>query len=292
MTDLADRPDVSPELRLVPHAFRETFGRPAEGVWYAPGVVGLMPGACVCARWGAIVAGERRTDGVLELVSINKPAEPVRMSLSRFTSVDVPRWARPVARIVERLEPGGATLLCSVDLPAGSGLSSPNALACAAALALRDLCRREMPLGHLVDLVRQCSSPDLVEAAFAGYSTGVDLAGAALLVIDTRVRADVPVALRDAFSPAGDLGCRLTAYHRAQASVREQDMAVEAALAGGALGASMLVDEPGRPAVALTQPPRLSTVRAYVSDAFRCDQARAPRYLTIRPAAGTTRISP
>jgi galactokinase len=289
MTDLADRPDVSPELRLVPHAFRETFGRPATGVWYSPGIVGLLPGVSVCARWGAIVAGERRDDGILEVVSINRPAEPWRISPAEFTSVNVPAWAQPVAQLVSSLRPGGATLMCSVDLPAGSGLASPKALACATALALRDLWRPEMPLEQLIPLT---GSP----AAFTGYSGGLDLAGSALLVIDTRIRRDTPAPQPD--FPAVDctsvsaLARCLTAYHQAGVSEAEQDLAVDAALSAGALGASMLVDEPGRPVAVLVDPSRIATVRAYVSDAFRREGVLAPRYLTIRPSAGATRITP
>jgi galactokinase len=291
MTDLADRPDVSPELRLVPHAFREVFGRPATGVWYAPGVVRLMPGASVCARWGAIVAGEKRTDGILEVVSINKPAEPWRVELAGFTSVNPPSWAQPVAGVVSLLQPGGATLMCSVDLPAGSGLCSPDALACAAALALRDLWRPDLPMDQLIGLLGP-----VAPAAFAGYSVGLDLAGAGLLVVDTRIRRTEPQPQRD-FPPqhctsVSAFGRAMTAYHRAGDREPEQDLAVDAALAAGAYGASMLVDEPGRPVGVLVDPARLGAVRAYVSDAFRCEEVLAPRYLTIKASPGATRITP
>ncbi len=43
----------------------------------------------------------------------------------------------------------------------------------------------------------------------------------------------------------------LTAYHHAQDPDPEQNAVVYAALAAGARGASMLVDPPGSPAVAL-----------------------------------------
>ncbi len=291
MTDLADRPDVSPELRLVPHAFRETFGRPATGVWYSPGIVTLMPGVSVCARWGAIVAGERRTDGVLEVVSINKPAEPWRVPADEFTSVNPPVWAEPVSRVVSLLQPGGATLMCSVDLPAGSGLSSPAALACAAALALRDLWRPEMALESLVGLLGPTGA-----AAFAGYGVGLDLDGTGLLVIDTRIRREAPMPPRVVTpvccTSVSALGRSLTAHHRSGSREPAQDLAVDAALAAGAFGASSLVDEPGRPVSVLCEPDGLSAVRAYVSDAFRSGNALAPRYLTIKPAAGATRITP
>ncbi|MET0235092.1 MAG: hypothetical protein ABW224_10675 [Kibdelosporangium sp.] len=291
MTDLADRPDLAPELRLVPHAFREAFGRSAEGVWYAPGVVTLMPGMAVCARWGAIIAADRRDDGLVELTSINKPAEPVVLPLS----TTLPEWVKPVARVVERLQPGGVTLLCSVDLPAGSGLSSQTALACAAGLALRDLCRPGMPLGDLIEVIAECAPREPVEAAFAGYEVGLDIEDARLLVVDTRVRRDTAVRLNDVAIRRGpslpDLGRHLTAFHRAQEAAPEQDVVVNAALLGGAFGASMLVDGPGRPAVSLVAAGRVSAVRAYVSDAFRRRELPAPRYLTVRPSGGARRIT-
>lgn len=291
MTDLADRPDLAPELRLVPHAFREAFGRSAEGVWYAPGVVNVMPGMAVCARWGAIVAGNRRDDGLLELTSINKPAEPVVLPLSET----LPEWVKPVARVVERLQPSGATLLCSVDLPAGSGLSSQTALACAAGLALRDLCRPGMPLDYLVNVIAECEPRSSVEAAFSGYEVGLDIEDARLLVIDTRVRRDTPIELNEiaarVCSSPDQLGRHLTAFHRAQEPEAGQEIAVNAALSGGAYGASMLVDGPGRPVVGLVAAGQVSSVRAYVSDAFRRHEFPAPRYLTVRPSGGARRIT-
>ncbi|ONI91352.1 hypothetical protein ALI144C_01330 [Actinosynnema sp. ALI-1.44] len=295
MIDLADRPDVAPELRLVPHAFREAFGRSAEGVWYAPGVVALTSELAVCGRWGAIVAGERRTDGVIELRSINKPAEPVVLPTE-----DVPAWALPVANVVDALRPCGATLLCSVDLPAGAGLSARTALACAAALALRDLCDPDIPLDYLVDVVTrshaQLHSHVRVEAAFAGYEVGVALGDARLLIVDTRIRRDTPARLADFAMPdsgsPGRLGPALTEFHRAQQPEAAQDIAVTAAVEAGALGATMLVDEPGRPIAALVRPESLAAVRAGVSGAFRRERLTAPRYLTIRPSQGARRITP
>jgi galactokinase len=291
VTDLADRPDLAPELRLVPHAFREAFGRPAQGLWYAPGVVNVLPGMAVCGRWGAIVAGERREDGLLELTSINKPAEPVVLTLTDA----LPEWVKPIARVAERLQPGGATLLCSVDLPAGSGLSSQTALACAAGLALRDLCLPGMPLDYLVNLIAECEPRSSVEAAFAGYEVGLDIEDARLLVVDTRVRCDTPIRLNEVAartcSSLSQLGQHLTAFHRAQEPGAGQDIAVDAALSGGAFGATMLVDGPGRPVACLVAADRVSSVRAHVSDAFRRSDLRAPRYLTVRPSGGARRIT-
>jgi galactokinase len=67
---------------------------------------------------------------------------------------------------------------------------------------------------------------------------------------------------------------------------------VGAAIEAGAFGASMLVDEPGRPVAVLAETSQLAAVRAYVSDACRVAEALAPRYLTIRPSPGAVRITP
>lgn len=287
VTDIADRPEVAPELRLVPHAFRETFGRPARGVWYAPGVVTLLGSISVCAKWGAIVAGDPRDDGVLELASINRPAERATL----FALDAVPAWAEPVAEVAERIGVGGgATLLCSVDLPRGAGLSSATALACAVALALRDMHRPELSIEDLVDLVPD-SSPAFFgsrgQAVFDRTAKPFDLAasGQRLLVVDTRIRRG-PSAPMTSVELDGDLGPALTAYHRTQDTDPEQDAVVEAALAAGAHGASALADDPGRPVVVLADADDVRTIRAAITAAC----AQAPRYLTVLPCRGAYRV--
>ncbi len=254
IADIADRPEVAPELRLVPHAFRRTFGRPATGVWYAPGVLNLLGGRVkVHAKWGAIVAGDRREDGTLELVSVNRPTERAVLP-----SGDVPAWAAPVLGLA-----GGATLMCSVDLPQGSGLSAGEALRTAVGLALRDL----------------------AGAAFEEETVAPpELPGQRLLVVDTRVRRPEPQVERPCVPPADDLGEALTAYHRAQDPDPEQDAVVVAALAAGARGASMLVDPPGRPAVALVDADLVPAVKRAITRAVELP----PRYLTVSPTALTS----
>lgn len=252
--DIADRPELAPELRLVPHAFRRTFGRPAEGVWYAPGVLNLLGGAVkVHAKWGAIVAGDRRDDGLLELVSVNRPTERALLP-----SQDIPAWAAPVAGSA-----GGATLMCSVDLPQGSGLSAGEALRTAVGLALRDLAGTTCDVVPAMDL---------------------DLPGQRLLVIDTRIRRAEPQEERPYTPQSDDLGAELTAYHHVQEPDPEQDAAVYAALAAGARGASMLVDPPGRPAVALVDADLVPAVKKAITKAVEIP----PRYLTITPASFNT----
>lgn len=254
MMDIADRPEIAPELRLVPHAFRRTFGRPAQGVWYAPGVLNLLGGKVkVHAKWGAIVAGDRRDDGRLELVSVNRPTERALLP-----SDEIPAWAAPVAGCV-----GGATLMCSVDLPQGSGLSAGEVLRTAVGLALRDLAGTTY------------EEPPAVE---------LDLPGQRLLVVDTRVRREEPQEELPYTGSIDDLGAALTAYHRAQDPDPEQDAVVFAALAAGARGASMLVDPPGRPAVVLVDADLVPAVKRAITKAVELP----PRYLTIAPAAFRT----
>ncbi|MDX8030237.1 hypothetical protein SK803_08440 [Lentzea sp. BCCO 10_0856] len=250
MMDIADRPEVAPELRLVPHAFRRTFGRAASGVWYAPGVLNLLGGAVkVHAKWGAIVAGDRRDDGRLELVSVNRPTERALLP-----SGEIPAWAAPVAG-----SEGGATLMCSVDLPRGSGLSAGEALRTAVGLALRDLAGSHY------------EEPPAVE---------LDLPGQRLLVVDTRVRREEPQVERPYAGQTEDLGAALTAYHHAQNPDPEQDAVVTAAVQAGARGASMLVDPPGRPAVVLVDADLVPAVKKAITKAVEVP----PRYLTIVPA--------
>ncbi|HEX7308007.1 hypothetical protein [Lentzea sp.] len=248
MTDIADRPGIAPELRLVPHAFRRAFGRPAEGVWYAPGVLNLLGGAVkVPAKWGAIVAGDRRDDGLLELISVNRPTERALLP-----SGDVPAWAEGVDAT------GGAALMCSVDLPRGSGLSAAEALRSAVALALADLAGEQ------------------VEEEQAGVP---DLPGQRLLVVDTRIRRPEPQVHRPYTPRTEDLGAALTAYHHAQRPDPEQNAVVYAALAAGARGASTLADPPGRPAVALVDADLVPAVKKAITRAVQTP----PRYLTIVP---------
>lgn len=250
MMDIADRPEVAPELRLVPHAFRRTFGRPATGVWYAPGVLNLLGGSVrVHAKWGAIVAGDRRDDGRLELVSVNRPTERALLPAE-----DIPAWAAPVAGSC-----GGATLMCSVDLPQGSGLSAGEALRTAVGLALRDL-----------------AGGDFAEPPAAE----LDLPGQRLLVVDTRVRRAELQEERPYSPHTGDLGAALTAYHHVQGPDPEQNAVVYAALAAGARGASMLIDPPGRPAVALVDADLVPAVKKAITKALETP----PRYLTIVPS--------
>jgi len=75
----------------------------------------------------------------------------------------------------------------------------------------------------------------------------------------------------------------------APAADEVQQIAVSAALDGGALGARMLVDGPGRPACALLRATLLTDVRRAIVAAFSARRLRIPRLLTVEPAAGPRR---
>lgn len=146
MVDLADQLDAEPEVRLVPSTYRTLFGRHPTGVWRAPGTVVPLADAdaalAVGVRWGAIAAASPREDGVLELRSMSHPAESVTVDSLAVGSV--PSWAVSPLAVVGALRAaghpiGGASILLSVDVPAGAGMGPEAAAGCAVGLAMRDL---------------------------------------------------------------------------------------------------------------------------------------------------------
>jgi galactokinase len=323
-TDLADRLGAAPELRLASYTYRELFGHPPAGVWHAPGTVTLLADGplrlTVAARWGAIVAAAPRGDGVIEAIRMNRPDERVHLTLAEAAAGAGPSWAGTALRGAR----AGATLLVNTDLPDGSGLGSAAATETAIGLALEDLVPGDTaaagdragaagPVGH---------RPGRALLGDRGLPFDLSAAGLRLMVIDTRVR-DLPqppivehssVTEAAAALEAGAfeaLGPMLTAAHAALADALAatvpagrsaapaadgaqqiddvQQIAVSAALDGGALGARMLVDGPGRPACALLRAPVLTDVRRAITAAFSARRLRAPRLLTIEPAAGPRR---
>jgi galactokinase len=321
-TDLADRLGAAPELRLASYTYRELFGHPPAGVWHAPGTVTLLADGplrlTVAARWGAIVAAAPRGDGVIEAIRMNRPDERVLLTLAEAAAGAGPSWAGTALRGAR----AGATLLVNTDLPDGSGLGAAAATETAIGLALEDLALEDLALGDLVigDLALEdtAGAGDRAGAAGpVGHRPGrallgdrglpfdLSAAGLRLMVIDTRVRdlpqppivEHAPVREAAAALEAGSfeaLGPMLTAAHAALAAAVPaaddvQQIAVSAALDGGALGARMLVDGPGRPACALLRATLLTDVRRAIVAAFSVRRLRIPRLLTVEPAAGPRR---
>ena len=219
--DFADRPDLPPELRLVPYAYGAEYGHPPAGVWHSPGVVTLLRDGdatlSVAARWGAIVAAEPRQDGLVELAWMNRPAERLRLPVTEVVpgagSARDAAALGPVWALREAGHPlGGVTLLVSVDLPVGSGVAAATATACAVAIALRDLFAPSVASAALAGIVAEglrrfgvaeadefgrCATALLGAAAqatlwrageVARFSFDSAAAGLRLMVVDTRVR--------------------------------------------------------------------------------------------------------
>lgn len=295
--DLADRLDGAPELRLASYTYREVFGYSPTRVWRVPGMVTLLADGerrlTVAARWGAIVAAGPHADGVIELMRMSRPDERLRLTVEEAAAGAGPSWAADGLRSAR----GGAALLVNTDLTEGTGAGATEATQAAISMALRDLAGE--PGGGGREAGHQAGTA-LLDDRLLSFDPAA--AGLRLLIIDTRVRgaAQLPGAEH---SPVDDaaaaleagaieaLGPMLTAAHAALDSDDTQDVAVSAAVSAGALGARMITDGPGRPALALLPAQRLAQVRSAVSAALRARELRSPRFLTIWPAGGAHRAA-
>jgi galactokinase len=307
---LAGRLDLAWELRLVSYAYSEEFGHPPSGVWQAPGTVTLLADEAqrltVQTRWGSIVAAGPRSDEIVEPVHMNYPGERTRLTVGQAMAGAGPSWAGTGLRSARQ----GASLLVNTDLPDGAGVGATTATQTAIALALRELPAPgqpalAVPAGHPEtdgDPAGTGSEPGAAMLGGRPVPFGLDAAGLRLMVIDTRVRAapqapapeHAPVEAAAAALAAGAfeaLGQMMTTAHASLPSDGVQDIAVSAALAGGALGARMIVDGPGRPACALVPAGRLADVRAEVIGAFARNDLRSPRFLTVSPAHSARRAA-
>jgi galactokinase len=236
---------------------------------------------------------------MVELIRVDRPAEPARLTVAQAAAGGGPSWAGSGLRSAR----AGATLLVSIAAPAGSGLGVAAAAETAIGLCLQDVGLQDVAPSRPPD-----AEPDAERSAphalLGDRRLPFDLgaAGLRLAVIDTRVRRipqppateRAPVQAAAAALDAGDfrrLGPLLTAAHRALSRDDVQDIAVSAALAAGALGARAITDGPGRPACALLPAGRLGDVRAALLAAFTRSGFRTPRLLTISPAAGPRRVN-
>ena len=164
------------------------FGRPADGVWHAPGRVNfigehtdynqgfVLPFAL---GQGVVAAAAARPDSALVLRS-TQASEVVTVDLEHLSAGSVTGWAAYPAGVAWALRqagypPGGADVAIGADLPAGAGLSSSAALECAVALALTDLAGLCIPAGELAGIARRA------ENDFAGVPTGILDQSASLL---------------------------------------------------------------------------------------------------------------
>jgi galactokinase len=160
--------------------FEELTGRPATGVWVAPGRVNLigehtdysgglvlpmaLPQACA-------VAAALRDDDVITVRSRQRAGEVIRSPVTARPG-EVTGWAGYAVGIVWALraaghDVGGVDLVLDSDVPIGAGLSSSASVGCSVAIALRDL--NNLPLNgpELAAIARDC------ENTFVGAPTGV-----------------------------------------------------------------------------------------------------------------------
>lgn len=293
-------PDLLPEMRLESYTYQQMFGHPPAVFWHVPGTVTLLADGrerlTVAARWGAKVAAEPRSDGLIEPIFLYGPGEPALLTVQEAAAGAGPAYAREGLRSARE----GATLLINTDLPEGSGLGMGQAIQAAIRLALQAVAAATDPDSGQADEGRdEDAGHYAVGTARLGSRQlpfGLTAAGLRLVIIDTRVR-DIPqlpvaehspVAAAAAALEAGDieaLGAMMTAAHAALAPDEVQDVAVTAALDAGALGARMVSDGPGRPACALVRASGLASVRTGVCRAFAARGWRTPRFLTVAAAA-------
>ena len=141
-----------------------------------------------------------------------------------------------------------------------------------------------------VRALRDVTLPELLAAR--GRLDGQTFRRARHVVTEDQRVLDTVEALR-----AGDhqrVGNLMLASHQSmrddfEISTRELDLAVEVAVAGGALGARMTGGGFGGSAIALTPAGRLPALRSAVADAFANRGYQAPETFTVRPSQGARR---
>ncbi len=191
-------------------AFLQRTGRRADGLWAAPGRVNLI-GEHTDYNDGYVLplaidrqvtlAAARRDDGILRVWSLQRDA-PVLIELDELAPGRVQGWAAYVAGVPWALRAGsrpvgGADIVLSGNVPAGSGLASSAALECAAVLALDELYGLGMAPEDRAQVAQRA------EKDFVGVPCGVmdqmasslGRAGHALL-LDTRSLAHEQVPLK------------------------------------------------------------------------------------------------
>jgi Galactokinase len=286
-------------------------GFPPAGVWQAPGGLALLggPGAAlaIAVPWVAVVAAAPRADGLIEMYSTNRHAEPLSTRLSDLGADPAPPWTAPSVRAVRVLRDaghplGGAAFVVNTQLPHRTGFLSAGE-ACAVSLALRDMYNVNLATEDLSDdpayaaalhgqsrralLVRDGGVEplpfDLASAGLRLLFIDVD-ATAAAPATDSAVAATAAAGLLRAGDLAG-LGSLLTAAHASR--VRELDLALDAALRAGALGGRAT----GPCLTALVPIVAVPAVRSAVTAALAGTTRRGPRFLTAVAVAGACRAA-
>ena len=206
--------DAQPAPDRLRERFRTLTGRPPAVVAVAPGRVNVI-GEHTDYNDGFVlplalplvtrVAGVRRDDGRLRLVSLQAAQEPVEVTLEETVPGTVEGWAAYAVGAAWALRQRGVTvpgadLVVDGNVPTGAGLSSSAALECAVALALARLSGADLDGVELARVAQQA------ENDFVGVPCGImdQMAStmarqSAALFLDTRsmrVR-HVPLALEE-----------------------------------------------------------------------------------------------
>lgn len=160
--------------------FHATFGRAPDGVFSAPGRVnligehtdysgGLVLPFAIDAR--ASVAAGRTDDGLIRVVSAQRPGDVVTVALDGLRPGAVGNWPAYVAGSVwaareAGVEVTGLELALDSTVPSGAGLSSSAALECAVVLAVNGLA------GRTPDPLEVARVAQRAENAFVGVPCG------------------------------------------------------------------------------------------------------------------------
>ena len=148
--------DLAERAAELAERFAAEVGRVPDGVWAAPGRVNLIgehvdyaDGLCLpfALPHTTLVAAAHRRDGHVVARSVQRPDEPVRVSLAEVGPGTPGGWGAYVAGVAAVLaetedvagEAFAFDALIDSEVPVGSGLSSSAALSCATVLALDDL---------------------------------------------------------------------------------------------------------------------------------------------------------
>jgi galactokinase len=205
-----------------------------------------------------------------------------------------------------------ASLLCQaghallLDCRTGETSSVPLGLRAAGLVlvVIDTRVRRALSDGRYADRRRDCEEAARVlgvpSLSYLSRPPGADqLADPVLVrrvrhVVTENARVRQTVGLLTAGDPAR-CGPVLTASHASlrddfEVSWPQADAAVEAALAGGALGARMTGGGFGGSVIALAGAARAGSVRAAVRDVFARNSWRAPRFASALPSAGARRL--
>lgn len=155
--------------------FRTAFGSSPAGLFSAPGRVnligehtdynsGLVLPFAIDAR--AEIAAAPNADGLLRIVSAQRPGPPIEVAVSSLAPRSVPGWAGYVAGAVWSLQQsaypmGGFDVALDSSVPVGAGLSSSAAVECASVVAATRLSGLEL-VGEEVARIAQRDENDFV----------------------------------------------------------------------------------------------------------------------------------